>query len=54
MTKAKYKITAQIVAHKTLTVSANSADEAVEKAAARLEKSGHELAGGVRWERIED
>lgn len=52
MPKSKFKITAQIVAYRSITVSADDELAAVEKAAQRLERAGLETVGAFRFERI--
>lgn len=50
----KYKITAQVVSYRTVTVSAADELAAVERVGKKLEREGHEIIGSLRWERIDE
>lgn len=54
MSQKKWKITAQIVSHRTRTVRADTPEEAVEKASRLFEQAGHETVGAMRFEAVPD
>lgn len=54
MPKQKFKITAKIVEYRSVTVSAETERDAIEKASERLEKRGIETVGGFLVEPVKD